>query len=263
LASSRFGFEMELLKKVQAFRITNDSSRGFGKKWDGIREGSVHTNELSPEKLLLRADTGKIVREAIDQSPEPYRVVLLLRDIEGSSTEETAKHIESNKGVVKVRLRRACNALKERLDPLFDECVMTWSTNDGWPMAINHIFLWHEGRIWTSTSGLKLRVKALRKRPVSCIVVSGMGNEIGAERSVSIKRRVKILDDRATKDWFYAAIAAKENPDNPDMAQVFVNLLDSPNRVILEHEPIKFISYDGIAVRDDLIAKITEIAAQN
>jgi len=153
--------------------------------------------------------------------------------------------------------------LQEKLLTSADECVMSWSTSDGWPMAINHIFLWHEGRIWTSTSGLKARVKALRKRPVSCIVISGMGNEVGHERSVSIKTRVKIHDDQATKDWFYPAIAAKENPDNPDMAQAFVNLLDSPNRVILEHEPIKTISYDGIAVRDDLIAKITLAAAKN
>lgn len=153
--------------------------------------------------------------------------------------------------------------LQEKLLASADECVMSWSTDEGWPMAINHIFLWHEGRIWTTTSGLKLRAKALRKRPVSCIVVSGMGNEVGPERSVSIKTRVTIHDDRATKDWFYPAIAAKENPDNSDMAEAFVNLLDSPNRVILEHKPVKFISYDGIAMRDDLISKITEIAAQN
>lgn len=148
--------------------------------------------------------------------------------------------------------------LREQLLTGAKECVMSWSTSDGWPMAICHIFLWHEGRIWTSTSGHKKRVKALRKRPMSCIVVSGEGNEVGGERSVAIKTRVTIHDDRATKDWFYPAIAAKENPDNPDMANAFVGLLDSPNRVILEHEPIKTISYDGIAMRDDLVAKITE-----
>jgi len=148
--------------------------------------------------------------------------------------------------------------LREKLLTGAKECVMSWSTSDGWPMAICHIFLWHEGRIWTSTSGHKKRVKALRKRPMSCIVVSGEGNEVGGERSVAIKTRVTIHDDRATKDWFYPAIAAKENPDNPDMANAFMGLLDSPNRVILEHEPIKTISYDGIAMRDDLVAKITE-----
>jgi hypothetical protein len=72
-------------------------------------------------------------------------------------------------------------------------------------------------------------------------------------RSVSIKTRSTIHDDQATK----------ENPDNPDMAQAFVNLLDSPNRIIIEHEPVKYISYDGIAVRDDLVAKIIEAASQN
>jgi general stress protein 26 len=148
--------------------------------------------------------------------------------------------------------------LREKLLTDARECVMSWSTVDGWPMAICHIFLWHEGRIWTSTSGHKKRVKALRKRPQSCIVVSGEGNEVGGERSVAIKTRVRIHDDRATKDWFYPAIAGKENPDNPDMAKAFVGLLDSPRRVILEHEPVKFISYDGIAMRDSLIARISE-----
>jgi general stress protein 26 len=148
--------------------------------------------------------------------------------------------------------------LREKLLTEAVECVMSWSTVDGWPMAICHIFLWHEGRIWTSTSGHKKRVKALRKRPMSCIVVSGEGSEVGGDRSVAIKTRVSIHDDRATKDWFYPAIAAKQNPDNPDMAVAFVGLLDSPQRVILEHEPVKFISYDGIAMRDSLLARITE-----
>jgi hypothetical protein len=90
--------------------------------------------------------------------------------------------------------------------------------------------------------------------------VSGAGNEVGSERSVSIKTRVTTHDDRATKDWVYPAIAAKENPDNPDMADAFVTLLDSPNRVILEHGPVKFISYDGIAMRDHLVAEIVKAA---
>jgi len=89
-------------------------------------------------------------------------------------------------------------------------------------------------------------------------VVSGEGNAVGSERSVSIKTKVTLHDDRAARDWFYPAIAAKQNPDNPDMANAFVGLLDSPSRVILEHEPVKFISYNGIAMRDSLVARITE-----
>jgi phage tail sheath gpL-like len=93
---------------------------------------------------------------------------------------------------------------------------------------------------------------------MSCIVVSGEGCAVGGDRSVAIKTRVSIHDDQATRDWFYPAIAAKQNPENPDMAVAFAGLLDSPQRVILEHEPVKFISYDGIAMRDSLVARITE-----
>jgi hypothetical protein len=154
------------------------------------------------------------------------------------------------------------NALREKLLSQAQECVMSWSTSEGWPMAICHLFLWHEGRIWTTTSGHKARVKALRKRPISCIVVSGEGNDVGGDRSVSIKTRVTIRDDRATKNWLFPALAAKMNPDNPELANAFVGLLDSRNRVILEHEPVKFISYDGIAMRDDLVSKIVGAASQ-
>ena len=93
---------------------------------------------------------------------------------------------------------------------------------------------------------------------MSCIVVSGEGNDVGGDRSVEIKTRVTLHDDRATKDRFYPAIAAKQNPGNPDMARAFMGLLDSPNRLILEHDPVKFISYDGIAMRDSLVARISE-----
>jgi hypothetical protein len=136
------------------------------------------------------------------------------------------------------------------------ECTMTWSTQDGWPMAMVQLFLWRDGRIWTTTSSHKKRVHALRARPKSCIVVSGEGTAMGGDRSAAIKTTVTIHDDRATKDWFLAAIAAKMNPTDTRAAALMTQLLDSPRRVILEHEPIKFIGYDGIAMRDSLMAAL-------
>jgi len=59
---------------------------------------------------------------------------------------------------------------------------------------------------------------------------------------VLMHARLKIHEDQATKDWFYPALAAEQIPASPDMAKAFIALLDSPNRVILEHEPVKFIS---------------------
>jgi RNA polymerase sigma-70 factor (ECF subfamily) len=59
------------------------------------------------------------VREAIDRLPETYRNVLVLRDIEGLDTEETARLLDVKVDTVKVRLHRARQALRALLAPQF------------------------------------------------------------------------------------------------------------------------------------------------
>ena len=60
-----------------------------------------------------------LVRGAIDRLPEIYRNVLLLRDIEGLDTEETARLLDVKGETVKVRLHRARQALRALLAPHF------------------------------------------------------------------------------------------------------------------------------------------------
>ena len=79
-------------------------------------EPSVPWNETA-EDVLQRAELRDLVRESIDKLPESYRTVLLLRDIEELSTEETAKMLGINTNTVKVRLHRARQALRAILDP--------------------------------------------------------------------------------------------------------------------------------------------------
>jgi RNA polymerase sigma-70 factor (ECF subfamily) len=67
---------------------------------------------------LTRAETCAQVRACIDQLPEPYREVLLLRDIEELDTEQTAQHLGINPGAVKTRLHRARQALRTLLEPV-------------------------------------------------------------------------------------------------------------------------------------------------
>lgn len=62
-----------------------------------------------------------LVRAAIEELPEIYRTVLLLRDIEEMSTEETAEVLGINNNAVKTRLHRARQALRTLLDPRFRE----------------------------------------------------------------------------------------------------------------------------------------------
>lgn len=68
---------------------------------------------------LERAETRAMVRGAIDKLPENYRVVLLLRDIEQLSTDETAKALDLTPNAVKIRLHRARLALRKLIAPAF------------------------------------------------------------------------------------------------------------------------------------------------
>jgi RNA polymerase sigma-70 factor (ECF subfamily) len=70
-----------------------------------------------PETVLVRQEVRDLVRQSIDELPESYRTVLLLRDIEGLDTEQTADELGVSVSVVKTRLHRARQALKTLLDP--------------------------------------------------------------------------------------------------------------------------------------------------
>lgn len=74
----------------------------------------------SPAERVHSAEMRAKVRECIDALPEPYRVVLMLRDIEELDTDETARRLEITPAAVKVRLHRARQALRTLLNPVFE-----------------------------------------------------------------------------------------------------------------------------------------------
>ncbi len=69
------------------------------------------------DATLSRSETQELVREHIDQLPESFRTVLVLRDIEGLDTEETARVLDTTPNAVKIRLHRARAALRTLLAP--------------------------------------------------------------------------------------------------------------------------------------------------
>ena len=71
---------------------------------------------VTTDTAVQDRETQRFVREKIDELPESYRTVLLLRDIEEHSTEETAQLMGISNGAVKTRLHRARQALRELLD---------------------------------------------------------------------------------------------------------------------------------------------------
>jgi RNA polymerase sigma-70 factor (ECF subfamily) len=64
-----------------------------------------------------RAELHAIVREKIEELPEKYRTVLLLREVLQLNTEDVAEALGDTPNAIKVRLHRARQALKALLDP--------------------------------------------------------------------------------------------------------------------------------------------------
>jgi RNA polymerase sigma-70 factor, ECF subfamily len=70
-----------------------------------------------PSEALERKELGAMIRAAIDELPEIYRNVVLLRDIEEMDVRETAGALGITEGAVKVRLHRARAMLQRHLAP--------------------------------------------------------------------------------------------------------------------------------------------------
>ena len=72
-----------------------------------------------PDEILAREEIRVLVRASIDRLPATYRVVLLLRDIDGHDTAQTAELLGVTVTAVKLRLHRARQALREIMNPHF------------------------------------------------------------------------------------------------------------------------------------------------
>jgi len=70
-----------------------------------------------PDRVALTGELGEQVRSAIDRLPEPYRVVVLLRDVEELSMAEVMEATGLSEPALKSRLHRARLALRESLLP--------------------------------------------------------------------------------------------------------------------------------------------------
>jgi RNA polymerase sigma-70 factor (ECF subfamily) len=75
---------------------------------------------LMPLDRLLNEELAKTIHRAILSLPEKYRLVMVLRDVEGFSTEETAQILNLSSSNVKVRLHRARLFLREKLKGYFE-----------------------------------------------------------------------------------------------------------------------------------------------
>lgn len=74
-------------------------------------------NTLKPDERTLGRELTDVIRDTICELPEHFRLVIILRELQGLSYDEIAKITQTNVGTVKSRISRARNKLQESLKP--------------------------------------------------------------------------------------------------------------------------------------------------
>ncbi len=105
-------------KKDQSISIEEllPSFNGSGFQQEKIQDWSENT-----ESLLFDNETRDTIQKAVDLLPDKEKVVFLLRDVEGLSTEKVSEILELTIPAVKSRLHRARLFLRKKLANYFEE----------------------------------------------------------------------------------------------------------------------------------------------
>jgi RNA polymerase sigma-70 factor (ECF subfamily) len=83
-----------------------------------------------PEKSMAQRQIQHVVEAAIDELPEPFRLVFIARMVEGMSIEDTAELLSLKPETVKTRLHRARAMLRDNVERKIGPVVM-----DAFPFA--------------------------------------------------------------------------------------------------------------------------------
>ena len=137
------------------------------------------------------------------------------------------------------------------------ECVFNWSTREGWPMGVIMSCLWKDGSLWLTAGAHRHRISAVRRDPRVSVVLTSSGTDLGPGKSITLKGRCVVHEDRETKDWFYPEFSRHLFP-KPEAAEAFLKQLDSPLRVVLEVVPENRITYDGAKMFAHSVGKLDE-----
>jgi len=96
----------------------------FAPEHEILADETVPDTSPAPDLELLDGELRNVLDRAILELPRIYRPVLVLRDLEQLSTEETAGILDLSLDVVKTRLHRGRQLLKQTLDCyLHNQCI--------------------------------------------------------------------------------------------------------------------------------------------
>lgn len=92
---------------------------------------SAHTRDSTPEEACSNRELAAMLERAVDELPELYRTVFMLRQIEGLSTAETAEILGTSVVTVKQRLHRARSVLQEHVEDFSEDKLRLAYAFDG------------------------------------------------------------------------------------------------------------------------------------
>ena len=75
------------------------------------------------------------------------------------------------------------------------------------------------------------------------MVVTSEGTWLGGDITTTAKTLATVHDDPGVRQWFYPALAQRLRKDADDQRE-FLRRLDTPGRVVIELEPVDWITYD-------------------
>jgi RNA polymerase sigma-70 factor (ECF subfamily) len=105
--------------KLRQATVSIDTPEGFYSEPLRDEHGNVIQTipswKETPDEMLMNKELQSLLDRAIQRLPVDYRIVFVLRDVEGKSTEETAKIVRLTVPAVKSRLHRARAFLREQL----------------------------------------------------------------------------------------------------------------------------------------------------
>lgn len=96
---------------------------GAGRKQDEVFSSQAKDCD-DPEKSLAQREILRLVEQATDRLPEDFRIVFVLRVIEGLGVAETAQILDVRPETVKTRLHRARRLIREELEKDIGPFVM-------------------------------------------------------------------------------------------------------------------------------------------
>lgn len=119
------------LANVRSSRVKTNTTSAEEPEWDTIyAPDEVSDWRANPEQLYSRSQLRQLLRQALEDLPQTYSTVFLLRDIQGLSILETATALQLRVPTVKTRLLRARLQLRETLSKSFIPRGLELNTRD-------------------------------------------------------------------------------------------------------------------------------------